>query len=85
MGPGPRCPHLRPQLVIKADVDWIGKMRKVDVMQVHDSNAIRKRPWANYLWRHRPDLARDVGEVMEDGFDSLDWRTNETSFDPNPS
>ena len=66
------------EVFIKVAADSIGELRKVDVMRVLESNSMRKRPLANYICQHRPDLAREVSEVMEDEFGITDWRTTET-------
>ncbi|PND70421.1 hypothetical protein, partial [Escherichia coli] len=63
---------------IKVAADSIGQLRKVDVMRVLESNPTRKRPLANYICQHRPDLAQEVAEVMEEEFGILNWRTPET-------
>lgn len=61
-------------LFIKAAADSIGDLRKVDVMRVLESNSMRKRPLANYICLHRPDLAKEVAEVLKEEFCILDWR-----------
>lgn len=63
------------ELFIKVAADSIGELRKVDVMRVLESNSMRKRPLVNYICQHRPDLAKEVAEVMEGEFGLADWRT----------
>jgi hypothetical protein len=65
------------ELFIKVAADSIGELRKVDVMRVLESNSMRKRPLANYICQHRPDLATEVIEVMEEEFGILDWRLSQ--------
>lgn len=65
------------ELFIKVAADSIAELRKVDVMRVLESNSMRKRPLANYICQHRPDLAQEVREVMEEEFGILDWRASE--------
>jgi hypothetical protein len=65
------------ELFIKVAADSNGELRKVDVMRVLESNSMRKRPLANYICQHRPDLAQKVREVMEEEFGILDWRASE--------
>jgi hypothetical protein len=65
------------ELFIKVAADSIGELRKVDVMRVLESNSMRKRPLANCICQHRPDLAQEVREVMEEEFGILDWRAFE--------
>jgi hypothetical protein len=65
------------ELFIKVAADSIGELRKVDVMRVLESNSMRKRPLANYIYQHRPDLSQEVREVMEEEFGILDWRVSE--------
>ena len=67
------------ELFIKVAADSIAELRKVDVMRVLESNSMRKRPLANYICQHRPDLAQEVREVMEEEFGILDWRASEAS------
>ncbi|MBK4737885.1 hypothetical protein [Noviherbaspirillum pedocola] len=65
------------ELFIKVAADSIGALRKVDVMRVLESNPMRTRPLANYICRHRPDLAQEVAEVMEEELGIRDWRDQE--------
>lgn len=67
------------EVFIKVAADSIGELRKIDVLRVLESNSMRKRPLANYICQHRPDLTREVSEVMEDEFGIIDWRTKEAS------
>lgn len=67
------------EVFIKVAADSIRELRKVDVLRVLESNSMRKRQLANYICQHRPDLTREVSEVMEDEFGIMDWRTKETS------
>ena len=69
------------EVFIKVAADSIGELRKVDVMRVLESNLMRKRALANHICQHRPDLAREVSEVMEDEFGIMDWRTKDTPVD----
>ena len=64
-----------PEVFIKVAADSIGELRKVDVMRVLESNSMRKRLLANYICLHRPDLAKEVVEVMEEEFGIANWRT----------
>lgn len=68
------------KLFIKVAADSIAELRKVDVMRVLESNSMRKRPLANYICQHRPDLAQEVREVMEEEFGILEWRASEASM-----
>jgi hypothetical protein len=65
------------ELFINVAAHAIGYLRQVLDWRGLESISMRKRPLANYICQHRPDLAQEVREVMEEEFGILDWRAFE--------
>ncbi len=61
------------ELLVKVAADSIGELRKVDVLRVLESNH-RNVELAQYIAKERPDLAKEVDEVMVEEFGLREWK-----------
>lgn len=66
---------------IRVAADSVEELRRVDVMRVLESNSLRKFSLARYIAQQRPDLEKEVSEVMVDEFNLPDWRTRQDEVD----
>ena len=64
------------ELLVKVAADSIGELRKVDVLRVLESNH-RNVELAQYIAKERPDLAKEVDEVMVEEFGIRGWKGNQ--------
>ncbi|MGF6604356.1 hypothetical protein P3T23_009111 [Paraburkholderia sp. GAS448] len=73
-------------LYIRISADSIGQLRKVDVHRVISSvrsdniDGVTRGDLATWIVTHRPDLADEVTEVMQDEFPDEGWTP--TTMDP---